>query len=414
MEPAPPIPARNVVICVVLLAALYAAWIALVPNEPISDQKIYYDQAVRVAEGHGYVDDSGEPTAYWAPGYSFYLAGAFRILGESYRSAFVANLATAGALALGVYALGKKLYGDRTAATAALLTAAYPSIVFYTTVIASEILFSALIVWSFYLVARSETERRWLPWAAAAGVALGAASFTRPQAMILGLALLAWPGPWRNRAVRALVVSGFLFLTLVPWGLRNARELGGFVWVSRNAGHNLWIGNHPEATGGYEDFDRITRGFHLASEGLVARDAHLQRLAQEYIRSHPLEYLVLCAKRIGITFRSESGGVAWNLVGLTHRFGPSSLVYFKTITNTVYLGLCAFVVYALLRRRAARDGVPADTFLFAVLLLLALPSVLILGASRFHLPMVPFAILFAASRWRAHTLSRALAPSPSC
>lgn len=59
------------------------------------------------------------------------------------------------------------------------------------------------------------------------------------------LALIRWP--WRRALLLAAAFAFCLALMVVPWAMRNARELGEPVLLRSNAGIELAIANHPDA-----------------------------------------------------------------------------------------------------------------------------------------------------------------------
>jgi len=387
---------------IALALAVAAAWIAFIPNEPFSDQGIYNHRAVALAEGRGYIDDSGDPTAYWAPGYAFYLAFFYLLFAAEPQTAFIANLIAYLLLIAGLYRLGSLAYSPRTGLLAATLAALYPSFIFYNTVIASEILFSALAAWAMALCWEGfdrEGKKR-VPLLVLGGLLLGAAALVRPVALILPLALFAIGSarraPFYASLWRFLLVSLLMIGACLPWGMRNQKELGSFVLVSANSGANLWIGNHKGAGGGYTHLDPILDREKLREMPLVERDRFLREKALKFIQKNPGEFFRLMGNRIAITFKSESIAAVWNKIGLEKRFGANGVFYFKILANLAYFTLLLFFLFYLYHSFKKRQFHRSDRFLFTMLFLLSLPFLIFIGQDRFHLPLIPYLMLFVS------------------
>src|SRR4029078_6378361 len=97
-----------------------------------------------------------------------------------------------------------------------------------------------------------------------------------------------WPLP---------VGTTMLLLTLtalLPWGIRNYRILGSWVWTATNGGITLYDGVNPDATGA-SDQSFVQSMPQLRGMKEVARSAYLSGLAKEFIRQQPLRAAELAA-----------------------------------------------------------------------------------------------------------------------
>jgi 4-amino-4-deoxy-L-arabinose transferase-like glycosyltransferase len=144
----------------IVAAIVRVIWIAACPNEPVSDQTIYHSSAAFLAEGKGYVDESGKPANYWPVGYSAFLAPFYFVLGSHPSSAFVANFILGLLTVWGVYMLGRELFGENTGRVAGAITAIYPTFVFYTTCIASENAYVPGMLWTIWFGLRAAQAHR--------------------------------------------------------------------------------------------------------------------------------------------------------------------------------------------------------------------------------------------------------------
>jgi hypothetical protein len=126
----------------------------------------------------------------------------------------------------------------------------------------------------------------------------------------------------------------------------------------------------------------------------VEREVFLRNIAVEFIFSEPVSYVGLCARRTVDTLRSDTVGVVWNSAGITKAFGAGMITPLKMLCTAAHyvIVICflASLVVGLWKRSLRREHV----FLGVVILLMAVPFVLIVGGNRYHLPMMPFLIVW--------------------
>lgn len=391
---------------VVVALLLRVAWVVACSAEPISDQFAYHQAAVNLALGHGYVDTDGAPANYWPVGYPALLAPFYRAFGpHGGATATWVNVGLGMLLVLGVHRLGRELFGDVAGRWAAAITAVYPTFVLYTTCVASENAFMPAVVWLIYASVRMGRSSSLWPWAIVVGALGAAAAHIRATIaltlVLVPLAPVLWHVPWRQWLPRTAVAAGVCAILLVPWSLRNQAYVGKFTPLSLNGSANLWMGNHDGSDGGYAPLPPETQGM-----GLVARERYLGEKANQFIRSHPLDFIRLSALRVWKTLRSDTIGVVWNIPGITARFGERAITPFKVLTTAAHycLLLAAVVAFTLLLRDLARrwraDGfrsltrVPGSWLLVAHIVAMAIPFVFIVSGNRYHLPAAPIALTF--------------------
>lgn len=169
--------------------------------------------------------------------------------------------------------------GAAAGVAAAWIAALYPPLVWISSYVFSESLYSALALATALTLqsavdyeARGSSDR-WrsgVARALAAGLLCGVSILVRP-AMLLFLPLAAaWLLLRRiPRHAVALVVGAVLIVA--PWTVRNYRTHGRFVLVASEGGVTFWTGNHPLASG----------------EGDLAANPDLKRAELEFRRAHP-------------------------------------------------------------------------------------------------------------------------------
>jgi len=169
-----------------------------------------------------------------------------------------------------------------TAWLAGIVAALYPFFVFYSSLILSETIFLFLVSLFFLLILRSNGRGFVI-----AGFVAGLAHLTRPTLSLFLPVVLVWARVRSGTRWKYLLVSALLlFVTILPWGLRNIGALGEFHLGTANSGHVLWEGNNPyNTTGGVAGGD--LRYLDEMPEGLgeLEQDRWQRDRAVEFIRS---------------------------------------------------------------------------------------------------------------------------------
>lgn len=144
-------------VIMVLIAAGYLRWryVQDMPMEPESDYKTYYEVAdllkrgLLTQEGKGYCEYiSMFPHVF---GYPSVLSVVFRIFGTSVAAAQNFNILLAVATVFLVYCCGRLIGGKLAGVISLLLSAFWPSQILYINMVASEYLFSFLLMLCVYL-----------------------------------------------------------------------------------------------------------------------------------------------------------------------------------------------------------------------------------------------------------------------
>src|SRR5687767_11911502 len=204
---------------VALALALRILWAIAVPVRPVSDPAAYEVFARGLAAGEGYGWKAGEPSAYWPVGTAAAYGALYAVFGVSPLPVVIFNLLLGAAIVALTALVARRWFGDRAALIAGAATALWPSLIAFTTVIASELPFIALLLLGVHL-----WERRRVASALAAGLVFAAAALVRPQALIVPV-VLAVGDLLRGEAARASLVRGALAAAvmaaaILPWSLR--------------------------------------------------------------------------------------------------------------------------------------------------------------------------------------------------
>jgi Dolichyl-phosphate-mannose-protein mannosyltransferase len=425
MKKSDDLPSAFVVATFALAAVLRLVVLFGIRWQPSFDDAWYFRTAVDLASGRGYLNDQGNPSAYFPVGYPATMAAGMSLLGTSFKAAqFINVLFSLGTMAC-VYAIVRALSDGRKLATlAAALFGFLPNQIVSCVVTMSEITFTFVLTLGV-LVALSRASERSRLMSLVVGLVFGWATLIRPQALLVPVIVIpaiAFVRHGGRHFVKAAIVRVALTMlalgaVVAPWTYRNYEVFHTFVLVSSNGGENLLIGNNPEATQHYTaPATFYPKGLDIWKLPELERDRIGGTLAKAYLRAHPLHAVLVSPKKIWYMYRSDLGVTNW----IWEAYGESKtpLYYLaQGLTQAGYLAVlgAAFLWLALGLRKPLSD--PGDRLLRVVLVAVGgyftLVTMVFFGDARYHQPIMPLiaiaAAYFVAERsWR----SKASAASP--
>lgn len=433
-------------------AVVRVVWVVFASREPVglADPFIYLQAARSIADGNGYTSLLGQPTAYYPPGYPFFLGAVTRVVdavGLDQHLVLVIGLVQA--LLGGVAAAALVVAGDRLVRTrrsgpsigviAGLLFAVWPNLVLHSALVLSESLFLAafcivlasLFTWTTRTVDRRAAEspdpedapsdsgvtsRTW-PLLVVLVASTAGCTWVRPQSVLLLVpaAALAWwlTGlGWRRALQGASWLVAGLLVAVVPWTIRNAVVMDAFVPMSTNTGDNLCIGFHDGASGSFVITDECaTEGRYVDGPAIeVARDGELRERAVQWILDHPSQIPGLSVDKLVATFGYDTDALsAWESFGADRHLSSTERSAIYSLSNLYYwvVAAAALIGAGVLvgdtwRSRPSRrpPAPPAATVVglltVAILCTGVVVPVLFFGDARFKVPIVPCLALLAA------------------
>jgi 4-amino-4-deoxy-L-arabinose transferase-like glycosyltransferase len=313
--------------------------------------------------------------AYRTPGYPLFVAtfGASTVLVRAAQAVLDTSTVVAA------YLIARRV-GRDSALIAAGIVALNPLLIYFSGLILSETLFTALLAWGVC----ASLHRKW--WVA--GVAcLTAALMVRPSGLILALtipALAAWVNREGAKAYvfKTAVAASMVFVTLGLWAYRNHRVLGQWVWTTTNEGITRYDGFNPRADGSSNQWF-VREMPRLADMDEVQRNDTLGQMASDYARENPEHAGRLLVQKVART---------WSPVPLSKEYGSSAryvLVGLGYTTPFFLLILAGLYV----RQLPAR----AKVFLVAPALYFTAVHAVSVGSLRYRVPVEPELAVVAGS-----------------
>ncbi len=311
------------------------------------------------------------------PGYPLFLAGC----GASVRVARVAQSLVDISTALAAYLIARRLGQGRWALMAAGLVALNPFLIYFSSLLLTETVFTAILAWAVYLL----LERRMLGGVAllAIGVMVRPSGLLLPVVMAAGAAWSAGRPTWRVAGWAA--VGGLAtVLVLLPWAMRNQRVLGQWIWTTTNGGITAWDGLQPGATGASDQ--RFVKAMpELRLMGELERDGYFRGLVRQSIQREPGRAVLLGIPKILRT---------WSPVPLSDTFGRPAYVVAGAGYAIPVLILAVAGFFMGLRSSPVRRR--QMVLLLLPLVLLTLMHALSVGSLRYRMPLEPLLAVAAA------------------
>lgn len=397
-----------------------------------------YDTGSKPGSGAG---GSRGPTAYFPPGFPYFLAAVDIVDGHTaagksaIEPARVAQ-AVLGTVAVGFVGLvGLEAFGVSVALVCMVLAALYPVLIELSGTLVAENLLVVLMLAAIWTALRARRSEHPYAWLAATGVLTGLATLTHQNAFVILLPLafaavaatrarsrapstIAYskvtvgstgargqggrhPPPQATRRASpvgaVVLLVGMTVLTIAPWTIRNALQLHHFIPVSDETGITL-VGTYNPQSAEFSAVPYKWRFFwkipednnlrhHLRNLSEPVLSARLESQALHYIGAHPLSPLEVAYHNTLRMFEIE-GTYAWHAsadaIDVRVPIAGVGVISFWLLCIVAALGIAT---------RTARE---APRWIWAIPLLMALTVVFInVETPRFREPIDPFLVLLA-------------------
>ena len=384
---------------------------------PQTDARWHAEWARQIAEGRW----SSDKPLFRAPLYPLFLAGAYRLTGDSFTGARVIQHVLGAVSCVLVVLLGRRVFDARVGWIAGVVCALYAPLVYFENELLIPPLAIVLFLSMWLLLAAALERPAWPRWLGA-GVLLGLCAITRPTFLALAPLVALWTllAPratrgWRLRGVDTALLTAGTLAAILPVTLHNRFAGGEWVLIGTQGGVNFVIGNHPGADGKTavaftpreweyhnEYVDNVWWTSRVNAEMLAGR--HLSeaevsnfwyRQGANFWRRYPGDALRLLMRKAYYLlngFEIESNRSMY----LDRLWSPLAVALLSSEQAWIaypfgLLGPLA-IIGLLWRRRAG----PMPDLLRAAVLVYALVIIAFFVTGRFRAPLVPLLALFAA------------------
>jgi len=342
------------------------------------DAQGYHLLANNLLQGCGLSWDCYTPTSFRPPLYPVFLALIYAPTGSSVTFARIVQAIVGAFLVVPVFVIAHAFTRIRVAILAALIIAIHPLLVYTTGWLISETLVLTLFWVAMALLLHAWQNGRRL-YAFASGLSLGLASLGRSELALFPLAALALALVLRLRKplIRSILISITVALfTVLPWVVRNNAVHEGWVFLTTNAGVNLYGGNNSEADGGFRSdlpyvFPEMTE---------VESDHEFMTMALGWIMQHPGEFLSLWPRK-AMSFASP-------LALGTSRLPGGKWMTMVNLGYVVVLLLSGWGLVEILRYRREAFGMLLLPLVYPLLL-----CMVFFGGIRFSLLSIPAVVI---------------------
>lgn len=242
------------------------------------------------------------------PGYPYFLAGIYRLLGPGYLAPRVVQHGLGLGNILLLYLLARRWIGRGTALAAAAMMAVYWIPIYFEGEFLEPVLLIALMLLMF-LVLGSMLAPPGRGKAFGAGLLLAVSALVRPNVLPFALFVvvwLVWVSGWSRKGWGwAIWFGAGCAAGVLPVAVRNGVVGHDWVLISSNAGINLYIGNNPVANGGFVDIGDGSGGGFGTSDVYPAILGQLEKQAGRPMKSS--EASGYFAKQAGRFIRENPG-----------------------------------------------------------------------------------------------------------
>jgi 4-amino-4-deoxy-L-arabinose transferase-like glycosyltransferase len=386
-------------------------WFWNVPPH-IWDEKDYNVLAINLVRHGEFSFTPGEPTSIRPPLYPAVVAGVYSLFGvENYQAVRLLQVALSLLNVVLLYKLGSEVMSRRVGLWLAGFYCFYPSMLGFNNLLLTEVLFTLLLSAACYAVVLFY-RRNAVLYLGLAGLLLGLAALTRSivwlsPPLLAGYVLLTWKAGFGRRLLAAGALLLAFGVTIAPWAVRNTRLQKTFLTIDCMGGRNFMMGNYLY-TPLYRSWDAVAledeqswvheiASAHPAAEQIT--QGQIDKIAMgkaiQFIREHPALTLQRDTVKFFDFWGLERELVAGSAQGF---FGPVPRPVTLALSVVIFGGYAALLALGVFGMFLAPPGDRRiHWFFLLVILFICGMHTLVFGHSRYHLPLMPLVLLYAAS-----------------
>ena len=390
------IPRRVIILAcaVTLVSAFFSFYIY---DHPRVDAKAYDKIGWNFAQGRGYVEEESlaatprldDAIIRVGPGYEFFLAGVYSIVGHRYWVVWLLHAVLRGASVILIYLIAEMLFASAGVSfLAAIFFGFSPDLIVINSFLLTETLFIFLIIAAVYATLLYNAKKYSSTIIFFVGILWALAILVRPIALLpffIVFGNLLWYRTWKNLAILCIAPV----LLIGSWSTYATYRYGSFILTTTAGGYDLWVGNNIDATGGFEkspEIQALRNTIHSVELEKISRKKYF-----EFLFGHPFKFIELQFRKLAMYIDILRPGGVW--FGLySHKWLLLCVITASLVGTTIFFvfGLAGFVV--LIR---GRTDILSRMFL-AIALVAPLGVVPIIVETRYRYPFFPFLAISAA------------------
>ncbi|OGW42633.1 MAG: hypothetical protein A2132_01650 [Nitrospirae bacterium RBG_16_43_11] len=194
------------------------------------DSSIYDDLGWRYASGEDVTD------VFFPPGYWMFLGIIYKVFGRNYLLLMIIQSLIGAAVPILTYFISKEIFNIKTARLSALLVSINSSIIFYSTLIATESIYTPITLLLLWMLIKVRKSPRTL-FFVFIGLLLGLSIIIKSVMLALPMVLLGWLFLIYRRSIKTFIISSvlllvFVCLTIAPLTYRNYINHGRFILLT--------------------------------------------------------------------------------------------------------------------------------------------------------------------------------------
>jgi len=183
----------------------------------IGDEGRYHSQAIEL------LNDKFFPWPVSTPIYPLFLAAVYSLFGYNNFIVLIIQSIISTLLIPITYFIGIKFTGNRSSLFAAFLVAIQPSLIYHVEYLYTEVLYTFLLLISFYILIFAINKNRAF-YFIVAGIIMGITSLCRPAIALIGI-VIPLLIPFRVKLTKRIVISFIYIISMIfiiaPWTYHN-------------------------------------------------------------------------------------------------------------------------------------------------------------------------------------------------
>jgi 4-amino-4-deoxy-L-arabinose transferase-like glycosyltransferase len=343
----------------------------------------------------------GEPTAYRPPAYPLFIAALFNVTRNSIFAIKLIHVVLGVMAVFFTYLIAWNTFNSMIGLIAAGIVAFTPSLISYSSLIASENLGIALFLISIYFLliyARSYK----IKFAVFSGIFLGITGLMRPEVLLLPIIWISYLAFQRNKISRIIKTSlAFLLpaiLVILPWTIRNYLQFHHIIPISSNGGIMLLVSFNNQTADRANNTKVFAPLYERAlkdgwDEAKTSNYAATE--AMHFIRDHPYAAIRLIPIKLYYLFSDDISGISWNFIKTIRPVSQSLILSLKIIAQTYYSLIIISALSTILFWKKLKEYPSAILLLITILYWIIYYSVII-TTDRYHLLILPIIAIFSA------------------